>query len=782
MKNKPPAQSQDLYDALERYYAGPEPDPDFAARLEHGLRSKLIEQESKNMFGNRSRFSPRLAWGLGLALAALVIGLLAASPGVVAAMKRLLGYIPNVGLVEQGAPLRVLAEPVSQSRGDDALPVRITVTEAVASPDQTIIVFRVENIPFDKLSHREDMIACTSSPELSLPDGTRFQITGGQGNGWGSGYEDRITFPAIPADVNEANLLVPCIRDVLAGVFPENWELPLRFVPAPPEMTVMPVLEVTPAPVTGSAEPAGQDPLSITNVIDAGDSFILIGKFSPPAPAGAGDWSAISTGLALTDAAGREILYTYPDDIILPPVNEMHTEVWAVKLSKGFVAPLTVRYTATYLLGDPQASYRFEFDAGSSPKPGQVWELNKEIQMAGYTFTLDAISVHQGREGSLGYSFDFTSADGRVSGVGVHIEGYEPQGAGGGGGGGDSGGAVTFSAGLDYAELPTGVLKVLLTNLIFYGESTEWRLDWAPEGPQSGFPNPTPAPQACLAAASLEGALASPQPLPADLAGQLIVYGRIQEDGQDPSPENYGVYIIHPDGTGKQILGQGVWSALSPDGTRAAYAWEDGLYVTDLASRQSYHVPGTNQNDYSPRWSPDGGRLAFVRIDDFNLYTINPDGSGLQKATDGIEYEQLIGWSPDGASLYYEIPAQDGHLLRQVDLASGAVRDLFSVNSKGVSVAVSPDGAWLASVERLADNPQFGLFLINLENFERRLLAQFDRWVISDPVWSPDGSWLLFTLHTYDAINAEEIPTLLNLETCQVFALNFRGTVQGWSR
>ena len=40
-------------------------------------------------------------------------------------------------------------------------------------------------------------------------------------------------YPAIPADVNEAVLVIPCLANTLPGKAPENWELPLRFVPAP---------------------------------------------------------------------------------------------------------------------------------------------------------------------------------------------------------------------------------------------------------------------------------------------------------------------------------------------------------------------------------------------------------------------------------------------------------------------------------------------------------------------------------------------------------------------
>ena len=40
-----------------------------------------------------------------------------------------------------------------------------------------------------------------------------------------------------PAGENEAALFVPCVRESLPDMLPEDWELPFRFVPAPPGMT-----------------------------------------------------------------------------------------------------------------------------------------------------------------------------------------------------------------------------------------------------------------------------------------------------------------------------------------------------------------------------------------------------------------------------------------------------------------------------------------------------------------------------------------------------------------
>jgi len=49
----------------------------------------------------------------------------------------------------------------------------------------------------------------------------------------------------------------------------------------------------------------------------------------------------------------------------------------------------------------------------------------------------------------------------------------------------------------------------------------------------------------------------------------------------------------------------------------------DGSQITDLTNNPA--------EDYSPAWSPDGRRIAFVseRSGNAEIYGMNPDGSGL---------------------------------------------------------------------------------------------------------------------------------------------------------
>lgn len=68
------------------------------------------------------------------------------------------------------------------------------------------------------------------------------------------------------------------------------------------------------------------------------------------------------------------------------------------------------------------------------------------------------------------------------------------------------------------------------------------------------------------------------------------------------------------------------------------------------------HADGTGQRnvsnhrgvDSSPTWSPDSQRIAFLSSRDGgqHIYTVNVDGSGLTRLTNGPDDETDAVWSP----------------------------------------------------------------------------------------------------------------------------------------
>ncbi len=116
------------------------------------------------------------------------------------------------------------------------------------------------------------------------------------------------------------------------------------------------------------------------------------------------------------------------------------------------------------------------------------------------------------------------------------------------------------------------------------------------------------------------------------------------------------VGLINPDGTGFRSLttdeSHNGFPSWSPDGRRIAYKKDNHLAILTLATGQITNLtqPGP-QHDNFPQWSPKGDWIAFTSdrdgAEDFRLYLIRPDGTGLRKLTDAPGDAHSI-WSPDG--------------------------------------------------------------------------------------------------------------------------------------
>ncbi|MEV7586171.1 amidohydrolase family protein [Streptomyces erythrochromogenes] len=134
-----------------------------------------------------------------------------------------------------------------------------------------------------------------------------------------------------------------------------------------------------------------------------------------------------------------------------------------------------------------------------------------------------------------------------------------------------------------------------------------------------------------------------------------------------------------------------------------------------------------------PVFSPDGRRVAMsaYRGGTFHLWVMNADGSGLRRLTDGPFAHRAPAWSPDGRTL------------------------VCCSERGGDPVAGSPYRIWTVPVaggrpRRLTGLPgQHGP-------------GQDGEWEDFDPVWSPDGSRVLFVRATAngDALTARTIASV----------------------
>jgi Tol biopolymer transport system component len=111
---------------------------------------------------------------------------------------------------------------------------------------------------------------------------------------------------------------------------------------------------------------------------------------------------------------------------------------------------------------------------------------------------------------------------------------------------------------------------------------------------------------------------------------------------------------------GKENAG---YPSYSPDGKQIVYrvwsAREKGLRILDLATGKSTVL--TSEPDNTPGWSPDGKKIVFTRKEvnpndpnkfHFDVYTINPDGTDVQRLTTPGANQAHATWTWDGRIAY----------------------------------------------------------------------------------------------------------------------------------
>lgn len=751
---------RDLLDAAARAHVADDLDlfPRISARLERRTVVQTL------------RARPALA-----ALAGVLAFVLLS--GAAYAVGRSLGYIPGVGLVEPGSEFRVLAAPVIVEREG----ITLTVTQGLASLDRTVLTYRVENIPESALARgwaegETPPPSCMSQDRLRLPDGTTLSLIGGQGSSWQLGFEVRDVFGPLPGDVSEATLLISCLLDTAPGKAPENWEAPLVFVPAPPDLTIVPVVEITPSAVP-TAEPGGTaaapapSPISIERTIALDDGTILIGSFHSITTPDGWTTSPYVWFVRITDADGNEVPYDHAFDIDLPAAD-LTTAPWAYKvLGKDHAWPLTITLDSlNAVLSGPQAE--FSFDAGVSPPPGKEWTIDQTLDIRGHPLrVLSAVRT------PTGYSFSF-QGDGSITGVGIDIQGsgpHVPPAGGGGGGGGDG----SLGAGVSYAgDVPDGPLTVVVLDVTIAVPGS-WSIQWQPEdAAPAQTSSPAPQTQACVTDETwAQVREARPASLPAGLTGRLVVFG------PDDEGTTYGVRTFDLSSSATEFLAEGSWPMVSPDGTEVVFTVDDGLAIYDFSTGQATPLPGTDPTDYRMVWSPDGARIAFVRSSTDQIMVIDADGTQPRQVRDNSAvYHLLVGWA-DPTHLLITGPGPEGVIVQSLDLANGSTKDLFTISSNKADAVVSPDGARIAYTSSLGGMLGNGLFVARIDGSDSRLVAEIDGRALYFPVWSPDGRWLILGLPDPDDPVDQMAQALVELDTCAVISLpDVGGEVYSWGR
>lgn len=266
---------------------------------------------------------------------------------------------------------------------------------------------------------------------------------------------------------------------------------------------------------------------------------------------------------------------------------------------------------------------------------------------------------------------------------------------------------------------------------------------------------------------------------------------------------------IAPWGGGEGAMGSSPrWS---PNGRHIAFRGQGGIVLADVDGSNprilalvddSNHPLSRASKDFV--WSPDGTRIAFVsavasndppmeadpivitrylyrpqsgwpsRFNDnkrLHLFIVDVATGTVTQLTHGDRYEHSIDWSPDGRNIVYlQNPEQDqdftfNYDIFSIDVGSRAITRLTQTRGVEYSPAYSPDGKKIAflglmrpvtSSETNMENPH--VWVLDIATGNRHEVGVGIDNVQGRPLWSPDGSYLYFTVQSRGSVGLYRIP------------------------
>ncbi len=245
-------------------------------------------------------------------------------------------------------------------------------------------------------------------------------------------------------------------------------------------------------------------------------------------------------------------------------------------------------------------------------------------------------------------------------------------------------------------------------------------------------------------------------------------------------PEGFGIFVTSPEisptkrdysyVTSEQMASMtdepsiDVAGAWSPDCSRIVFASdrdsptdEFDIYVMNANGTGIVNLTDSSRVDKRPVWSPDGTRIAFASVIDrkSDIYVMNEDGANLTNLTQAPGRNGYPDWSPDGQRISF-ISTRDGNIdiyvmnadgTGQTNLTDHTAIDhwgRWSPDGRRIVFASDRDGDWKTTNFRQPSEVHTQIYTMNADGAGVTRLTDSPTPDYA-PHWSPDGLWISFT-------------------------------------
>ena len=183
------------------------------------------------------------------------------------------------------------------------------------------------------------------------------------------------------------------------------------------------------------------------------------------------------------------------------------------------------------------------------------------------------------------------------------------------------------------------------------------------------------------------------------------------------------------------------------------------IYLMNADGSRRRSLAASQGEDWSPVWSPDGNKIAFLsgrdvkehpevgmepehqrEVQHSEVYVMNADGTAVTRLSHIEGRKGTPAWSPDGERIAFtaSVPEEGGGIVIYVVNADGTgLKALTERGGLAYQPAWSPDGKKIAF--GLYQDTGMDIYLMNADGSGRTRLTNAPR-ANGGAVWSPDGS------------------------------------------